>query len=76
MVVELFENGSVLISDLKFGKQFKVNGHHLKPNLIAEPPTPADKVNLHLLEIHENVIMVHLISSIIVALLSFVWLKT
>ena len=58
MVVESFDNGPVLISDPKSGKQFKVNGHHLKPHLIAEPPTPADKVNLHLLKVHEDVITV------------------
>ena len=58
VVVESFDikvNGSVLISDIKFGKQFKVNSHRLKPYLTAEPPTPADKVNLHLLEVHEDV---------------------
>ena len=27
VIVELFENGSVLISDTKSSKQFKVNGH-------------------------------------------------
>ena len=58
MVVESFENGSVLISKPKSGKQFKVNGHRLKPYLTVEPPTPADKVNLHLPEVHEDVIMV------------------
>ena len=58
MVVESFDNGSVLISDPKSGKQFKVNGHRLKPYLSAEPPTPADKVNLHLPEVHEDVITV------------------
>ena len=58
MVVESFDNGSVLISDPKSGKQFKVNGHRLKPYLTPEPPTPTDKVNLHLLELHEDVTMV------------------
>ena len=58
MVVKSFDNGSVLISDPKSGKQFKVNWHRLKPYLTAEPPTPADKVNLHLLEVHEDVITV------------------
>ena len=58
MVVESFDNGSVLISDPKCGKQFKVNGHRLKPYFIIEPPTPADKVNLHLPKVHENVITV------------------
>ena len=58
MVLESFDNRSVLISHPKSGKQFKVNRHHLKPYLIAEPPTPADKVNLHLPDVHEDVIMV------------------
>ena len=58
VVVESFDNGSVLISDPKSNKQFKVNGHHLKPYLTAEPPTPADKVNLHLLGVNEDVITV------------------
>ena len=58
MIVESFHNGSVLISDPKSSKQFKVNGHRLKPYLTADPPTPADKVNLHLSEIHEDVITV------------------
>ena len=58
MVVGLFDNGSVVISDPKFGKQFKVNGHRLKPYLKVEPPTPEDKVNLHLLEVHEDMITV------------------
>ena len=58
MVVESFDNGPVLISDPKSGKQFKVNGHRLKPYLTAKPPTQAVKVNLHLLEVHEDVIMV------------------
>ena len=58
MVVESFDNGSMLISDPKSGKQFKVNGHRLKPYLTTEPPTPADKVNLHFLEVHEDVITV------------------
>ena len=58
MVVESFDNGSVLIYDPKYGKQFKVNGHRLKPYLTAEPPTPAHKVNLHFPEVHEDVITV------------------
>ena len=58
MVVESFDNGLVLISYHKSGKQFKVNGHRLKPYLTAEPPTPVDKVNLHLSEVHEDVIRV------------------
>ena len=55
VVMELFENRSVLISDIKSDKQFKVNGHRLKPYLTAELPTPADTINLHLLEVHEDV---------------------
>ena len=58
MVVESFDNGSVLISDPKSGKKFKVNGHRLKPYLTTEPPTPADKVNLQVPEVHEDVITV------------------
>ena len=58
VVVESFHNGSVLISDPKSSKKFKVNGHRLKPYLTAEPPTPAYKVNLHLPEVHEDVITV------------------
>ena len=50
MVLELFDGGVVLISDPKTGRQFKVNGHRLKPYLTSEPPAPADKVNLHLPE--------------------------
>ena len=52
MVLESFDNGSMLISDPKSGKQFNVNGHRLKPYLTVEPPTPADKVNVHLLEVN------------------------
>ena len=37
MFIELFENGSLLIFDIKSDKQFKVNGHHLKPYLTSEP---------------------------------------
>ena len=61
VVLELFEGGSVLISNIKSGKQLKVNGHHLKPNLTSERPTPADTVNLHLpevLEVPEDVTIV------------------
>ena len=48
MVLELFDGGAVLISDIKSGQKFKVNGHRLKPYLTLEPH--ADKVNLHLPE--------------------------
>ena len=55
VVVESFDSRSVLISNPKSGKKFKVNGHRLKPYLTVEPPTPADKVNMHLPEVHEDV---------------------
>ena len=55
MVMELFVNGSVLISDTKSGKLLKVNGHLLKPYLKTEPPTRTDTVNLYLPEVHEDV---------------------
>ena len=54
LVVESFDNGSILISDPKSGKKFKVNGHHLKPYLTTEPPIVANKVNLHLPKVHED----------------------
>ena len=37
MVLELFEDGLVLIFNIKSDKQFKVNGHGLKPYLALEP---------------------------------------
>ena len=55
MVLELFEGGSVLIFDIKSDGQFKVNTHRLKLYLTSEPLTPADKVKLHLPELHEDV---------------------
>ena len=58
VVVESFHNKSVLISDPKSGKEFEVNGHRLKPYLTAKLPTPANKVNLHLPEVHEDVITI------------------
>ena len=58
MVVESFDNGSVLIFYPKSSKQFKVNGHRLKPYLTAEPPRLENKVNLHLPDVHEDVITV------------------
>ena len=76
VVVESFENGFVLISNPKSGKQFKVNKHLHKPYLTTEPPTPANKVNLHLPEVRGHDNGNTLISSIILASLSFVWLKT
>ena len=38
VVLELFDGGSVHISDAKTGRQFKVNGHRLKLYLTSEPP--------------------------------------
>ena len=43
-----------LFLTLNLAKKFKVNGHRLKPYLTAEPPTPVDKVNLHLPKVHED----------------------
>ena len=60
MVMELFENRSVPIFDIKFEKQFKVNGHRLKPYLTSKPPTQADLRNMHLPEAHEDVMTVSL----------------
>ena len=48
MVLELFEGGSVLISDLKSDIQ-------LKPYLKSEPPAPTYTVTVHLREVHEDV---------------------
>ena len=50
VVLELFNGRSVLISDIKSGQKFKVNGDCLKPYLTSEPSAPVDKVHLHLLE--------------------------
>ena len=50
MVLELFDGGSVLISDTKSDRQFKVNGYRLKPYLTSEPSAPEDEVDLHLPE--------------------------
>ena len=48
VILQLFDGGSVLISDIKLGRQFNVNGHHFKPYLTSEPPAHADKVDPHL----------------------------
>ena len=76
VVLELFDDGAALISDIKSGRQFKVNGHRLKPYLTSEPPALADKVNLHLPEhsrtwrYHPRPISSHRFH------FSLVWLKT
>ena len=76
VVLELFDGGSVLISRIKSGRQFKVNGHCLKPYLKSETPALADKVNLHLPE-HSRTRWYHprpISSSRFY--FGFVWLKT
>ena len=55
MVLELFEDGLALISNIKSEKQFKIKAHHLKPYLTLEHPTLAYKVNMHILEAFEDV---------------------
>ena len=50
MVLGLCEGEFVLISDIKFDKEFKVKSHRLKLYLTLDPPAPADMVNLHLPE--------------------------
>ena len=55
VVLELFEGGSVLISDIKSSRELKVNGHRLKLYLTKELPAPTDIVNLHIPEVHEDV---------------------
>ena len=44
-VLESFDGGSVLISYIKSGQQFKVNDHRLKPYLTSAPPTLANDVS-------------------------------
>ena len=44
-----------IIFYIKFGKQFKVNNHHLKLYLTSEAPTPVDMVNVHLFKALEDV---------------------
>ena len=43
MILELFENTSILISDIESDKKFKVNAYRLKPYLTLEPLTPKGK---------------------------------
>ena len=50
VVLELFDGGAVLISDIQSGREFKVNSHSLKPYLTLDALELVDKVNLHLLE--------------------------
>ena len=37
VVIEIFENGAILIEDPKNRAQFKVNGQRLKPYIEMEP---------------------------------------
>ena len=53
MVLGFFEGGNILIFDIKFDRQFNVNGHRLKLYVTSEPPAPVDMVNLHLTDVHE-----------------------
>ena len=48
VVLELFDDGVILIADPMTGRQFKVNGNRLRPYLASKPHAPADKVNLHI----------------------------
>ena len=50
-VLEMSDNGSVLILDPKTKNSFKVNGHRLKPYIGEEGPQPTHSEELHLLEI-------------------------
>ena len=53
MVLKFFDGGSILISDIKSGQQFQVNGHHLKLYVTLDSPT--NTVYLHLPEVHKDV---------------------
>ena len=50
-VLEVFDNGSVLILDPKTKNSFEVNGHILKPYIGEEGPPPLPNEELQLLEI-------------------------
>ena len=50
-VLEVFDNGSVLILDPKTKNSFKVNEHRLKPYIGEEGPPPTHSEELLLLEI-------------------------
>ena len=47
----MFDNGSILILDLKTKNSFKVNGHRLKPYIGEEGPLPTHSEELQLLDI-------------------------
>ena len=50
-ILEVFDNGSVLILDPKTKKSFKVNRHRLKPYIGQEGPPPPHSEELQSLEI-------------------------
>ena len=50
-ILEVYDNGSVLILDPKTNNSFKVNGHRLKPYIGEEGPPPPHSEELQSLEI-------------------------
>ena len=50
-ILEVFDNGSVLILDPKTQNSFMVNGHRLKPYIGEEGPPPPHREELQSLEI-------------------------
>ena len=50
-ILEVYDNGSVLILDPKTQNSFKVNGHRLKPYIDEEGPPPPHREELQSLEI-------------------------
>ena len=50
-ILEVYDNGSVLILDPKTQNSFKVNGHRLKPYIGEEGPPPPHREELQFLEI-------------------------
>ena len=49
-VLEAFDNGPVLILDLKTSKSFEVNVHILKPSIGKEEPPPIHDQEMQLLK--------------------------
>ena len=50
-ILEVFDNGSVLIFDPKTKNSFKVNGHRSKPYISEEEPSPPHSEELQSLDI-------------------------
>ena len=50
-VLEVFDNGSILILDPMTKNSFKVSGHRLKPYIGEQGPPPLHNEELQLLEI-------------------------